>query len=207
MKSVQHQSVSPVNRLVQFVNRLSKIRPLQRQRRFLGNLPVLADSLDQLAQSILAVPENCTHTVLNQSAFKAIVFLAGGGRSIPAISLMTQRISWRFSHARLRDALDASRSSSSFWRSCSVIDMVSFRPQIQVDVQKIVRAQCASVPTIDPGGRAGEIIFSRRSIGSLKANRLLSRSHIWHPSPRPQDQGIGSRSGFRETTALQSLSL
>ena len=37
--SVQHQSLSLVNRLVQFLDRLSKIRPLQRQRCFLGKLP------------------------------------------------------------------------------------------------------------------------------------------------------------------------
>jgi hypothetical protein len=68
--SVQHQSFSPVNRVVQFLDSLSKIRPLQRQRCFLGKLPVLADSLDQLTQSILSVPECCAHAVLYQSAFE-----------------------------------------------------------------------------------------------------------------------------------------
>ncbi len=43
--SVQHQSFSPVNSLVQFLDSLSKIRPLQRHGCFLGKLPVLADSL------------------------------------------------------------------------------------------------------------------------------------------------------------------
>jgi hypothetical protein len=68
--SLHHQSFSPVNRLVQFLDSLSKIRPLQRQRYFLGKLPVLADSLDQLAQSILSVPESDAHAVLNHSVFK-----------------------------------------------------------------------------------------------------------------------------------------
>jgi hypothetical protein len=36
-----------------------------------------------------------------------------------------------FSQARLRDALDGSRSSSSFWRSCGVIDMVQADLKLQ----------------------------------------------------------------------------
>lgn len=45
------------------------------------------------------------------------------GRRRPAESLRIQRISCRFSHARLRDALDASSSSIRPWSSCGVIDM------------------------------------------------------------------------------------
>jgi hypothetical protein len=40
--------------------------------------------------------------------------LAGGGNFIPAESRRTQRNSWRFFHARFREDLDASSSSSAF---------------------------------------------------------------------------------------------
>jgi hypothetical protein len=46
---------------------------------------------------------------------RSIVFLAGGGRSIPAASFSTHRISCRFSHALLRDALDAQKFLEPTW--------------------------------------------------------------------------------------------
>jgi hypothetical protein len=77
---------------MQILGNLSKIRPL-RQRRFLGKLPVLADSLDQLAQSILSVPESCAHAVLNHPAFEIDRLPGRCGSSIPAMSLSTHLIS------------------------------------------------------------------------------------------------------------------
>jgi hypothetical protein len=65
-----------------------------------------------------------------------MVFLAGGGRSIPAESFNTQRISCKFSHARRREDLLASNSSRSFWIPSGVIDI---RDLVKDGVRKAIR--------------------------------------------------------------------
>jgi hypothetical protein len=89
---------------------------LQRQRFAVRDLPVLSNGVDQLGQSQLAVPVRFVHNVFDDPAFqinRSIVFLAGGGRSIPHESFKTQRISARFSQALFREVREVSSSSSS----------------------------------------------------------------------------------------------
>jgi hypothetical protein len=54
----------------------------------------------------------------------SMVFLSGGGSSIPAVSLNTHLSSCKFCHARRLLALDLSSSSRIAWSSCGLIDMV-----------------------------------------------------------------------------------
>jgi hypothetical protein len=88
----------------------------------------------------------CSAPTLTILPSRSIVFLAGSGSSMPAASFSTQRISCRFSHARLRDALDASSSSSSFWSSSGVIDMAysvrvntaAVKPENPMNIQELI---------------------------------------------------------------------
>jgi hypothetical protein len=124
-----------VNRFVQFQDCVCIFGALEGQRFALRELPVLIDCDDKFVESILPVSDGFPNPVLYQPALQVIVFFAGGGSFIPAESWSTQRNSWRFSQALLREDLDASSSSSTFCSFCGVIPLSVQENTIRVKLQ------------------------------------------------------------------------
>ena len=79
-----------------------------------SNSPPLIDRVEKFVEGILSILDRFPNPSLINPPSRSIVFLAGGGNFIPAESWSTQRNYWRFSHARFREDLDASSSSSTF---------------------------------------------------------------------------------------------
>jgi len=67
-RSTLNELFRPINRLVQFLDRMSILRPSQGQRLF-GELPELANGMNQISQPVLAIPESLANAVLHNPPF------------------------------------------------------------------------------------------------------------------------------------------
>ena len=72
------QPFRPIDRLVQLLDSVGVLRPLQRQR-LIREFPILANRPDQVRECVLSISESFSYTVFYQSAFE-INCLSGGRR-------------------------------------------------------------------------------------------------------------------------------